>query len=112
MIRQPAVAGRFYPGNPSQLKEELDDYMTKVPHRKKVIGLIVPHAGYMFSGGCAGNAYGRVEIPKTVVIIGINHQTSRQAFVVDNHDYWKTPLGDIGVDKLLRGETAWPVKTL
>jgi hypothetical protein len=102
MKREPVVSGSFYPGTPSILKEELEKYIRFATKKKKVVGLIVPHAGYVFSGRCAGKGFGSVEIPGTVIILGVNHHNIGHAFAVDGHDYWKTPLGDAQIAQELR----------
>lgn len=103
MIRRPAVAGRFYPGNKRDLQEELRRCIEKSASPRRVIGVISPHAGYMFSGGCAGKAFGMVEIPETVVILGVDHRrSSGYSFAVDGNECWRTPLGDVKIDGRLR----------
>ena len=104
MIRQPAVAGRFYPETQTALKEELRRYIPRSGSPKRVIGIISPHAGYMFSGSCAGKAFGMVEVPETVIILGVDHHGYGCSFAVDSHDHWRTPLGDVKVDKRLRSK--------
>jgi hypothetical protein len=98
MIRQPAVAGSFYPGSKGALEKELSQMITSSGSKKKVLGLISPHAGYVYSGGCAGKGFARVEVPGTVIILGVNHRGMGHAFAVDGNDYWSTPLGEIVVD--------------
>lgn len=98
MIRQPAVAGSFYPGSKGALEKELSQMIAFPGQKKKVIGLISPHAGYVYSGACAGKGFGRVEVPGTVIILGVNHRGMGHSFAVDGNDYWNTPLGDIAVD--------------
>jgi AmmeMemoRadiSam system protein B len=102
MKREPVVSGSFYPGTPSILHEELGKYIRFAAKKKKVVGLIVPHAGYVFSGRCAGKGFGSVEIPGTVIILGVNHHNIGHAFAVDGHDYWKTPLGEVQIAQELR----------
>jgi hypothetical protein len=99
MIRKPAVAGAFYPGSKGSLKKELSQFITFPKEKKKVIGLISPHAGYVYSGGCAGKGFGAVEVPDRVFILGVNHRGMGHSFAVDGNDYWNTPLGDAAVDK-------------
>jgi len=103
MIRRPAVAGSFYPGSKAALEKELSHYIEVSANKKKVIGLISPHAGYIYSGGCAGKGFGTVEIPGTVIILGVNHRGMGHPFAVDGNDYWSTPLGDVPLDDELRG---------
>jgi hypothetical protein len=102
MIRKPAVAGSFYPGSKATLEKELAQYIEISGNKKKVLGLISPHAGYIYSGRCAGKGFGRVEIPGTVIILGVNHQGFGHSFAVDGNDYWQTPLGDAALDDELR----------
>lgn len=102
MKREPVVSGNFYPGTPSILNEELGKHIRFSEKKRKAMGLIVPHAGYVFSGRCAGKGFGAVEIPGTVVLLGVNHHGIGHPFAVDGHDYWKTPLGDAEIAKELR----------
>ncbi|MCI0471047.1 MAG: AmmeMemoRadiSam system protein B, partial [Candidatus Aminicenantes bacterium] len=99
MIRKPAVAGNFYPGTKSILNEELAKYIDFAAERKKVIGLVSPHAGYIFSGGCAGKGFGAITVPGNVIILGVNHSGFGHPFAVDGHDYWQTPLGNAPVHR-------------
>ena len=102
MVRKPVASGNFYPGTKSILTEELGKYVPSIKTKKKVIGLISPHAGYIFSGGCAGKGFAAVEVPDVVIILGVNHYGFGHPFAVDGHDSWKTPLGEAEVHKELR----------
>lgn len=102
MIRQPAVAGHFYPAEPAALKRELQKMTSPAPARRRVLGLLAPHAGYVYSGGCAGQGYASVELSETVIVLGVNHRGAGAELAVDGHDGWETPLGCIGVDTALR----------
>ena len=104
MIRKPSVAGMFYPGDRQTLQAELDRLIKMSDTPKKVMGLVSPHAGYVYSGGCAGRGFGLIEIPDSVIIIGVNHRGSGESFAVDGHDSWNTPLGDCPLDELLRSK--------
>jgi AmmeMemoRadiSam system protein B len=73
MIRTPAVAGTFYPANPASLDRLLRDFSTPEEKPVKAIGVVSPHAGYIYSGSVAGKVYSSVKIPKTVIVIGPNH---------------------------------------
>ena len=64
MIRQPAVANQFYPGNEQNLKRDIATRIREDQKREKVLALIAPHAGYMYSGGVAGAVYSKAEIPR------------------------------------------------
>ncbi len=102
MVRKPVVSGSFYPGTKSILEDELSKYIEFSSPRKKVIGLVSPHAGYIFSGRCAGRAFGTIEVPGTVIILGVNHHGYGHPFAVDGHDAWKTPLGEAQIHQELR----------
>lgn len=92
----------FYPGDRQTLLDELGRLIQVSDTRKKVKGLVSPHAGYVYSGGCAGRGFGQIEIPDSVIIIGVNHRGSGEPFAIDGHDSWNTPLGDCELDEMLR----------
>ncbi len=102
MIRQPAVSGLFYPGESGELRKQVESMIPDFPSPQPVRGLIVPHAGYIYSGECAGQAYSRAEFSDTVVILGVNHRGAGPSLAVDGHSAWRTPLGDVEVDAELR----------
>jgi AmmeMemoRadiSam system protein B len=102
MIREPSVAGTFYPGTKDNLEKELCALIQPDKVKRKVFGLISPHAGYIYSGACAGKGYSSVIVPSIVVVLGVNHRGYGHPFAVDGHDYWKTPIGNVPLDKDLR----------
>lgn len=104
MIRQPAVAGSFYPANPEELLVQLDSFLSTRHESRKVKGLIVPHAGYIYSGAVAGEVFAMAEIPKQVVLIGPNHHGTGENIAVSGADSWATPLGDVPVATVLRDQ--------
>lgn len=101
MIRQPAVSGMFYPSEREELKKLLASMIPDFPSPGPVKGLIVPHAGYIYSGHCAGMAFSRAHFTGTVVILGVNHRGSGPSLAVDGHRLWRTPMGDVAVDREL-----------
>jgi hypothetical protein len=102
MKRKPVVAGTFYPGSERVLRQTLEDIVPHVKEKKKVIGIVSPHAGYVYSGGCAGKVFAAVQVPDYVIILGVNHQGMGHPYAVDGHDHWATPLGDIEICRKLR----------
>lgn len=100
MIRQPAVAGRFYPSDPGQLAREIDGYLAAEPSAspRRVYGCVVPHAGIMYSGHVAGVVYARVAIPRRLIILCPNHFGVGQRLAIHSEGAWQTPLGDAPVD--------------
>ena len=102
MHRSPAVAGHFYPADKRSLENALRKMLPESSDRRKVLGLLAPHAGYIYSGGCAGKGYGRVALTETVIILGVNHRGAGAELAVDGNDFWQTPLGDAPLDSGLR----------
>ena len=102
-IRPAAVAGLFYEGRPERLREHVLGHLRAAgdPPREKALGAIVPHAGYVYSGSVAGAVYARLEIPATVVILCPNHTGRGARAALDPSDAWRTPLGDVPVDRKL-----------
>lgn len=101
MQRQPAVAGQFYPGSPSALRNELSRLISETKDKKNVKGIIAPHAGYMYSGGIAGTAYGMVRIPATALILGPNHHGAGDPAALYPGGEWLTPLGTVPINSRL-----------
>ncbi len=102
-IRRPAVAGMFYPDSPSELRSTIKDFLSKVekiPMDKSPIALIVPHAGYMYSGQIAAYAYKQIEGLNfnTVVLIGVSHRAPVRGASVYKSGAYETPLGIVEVD--------------
>jgi AmmeMemoRadiSam system protein B len=111
-IRRPVQAGAFYEGTPDALKQQIKECFTgkfgpgKLPLIKetateKILGLVCPHAGYMYSGMVAANAYYQLAVdgrPGTVVIMGPNHTGYGSGLAVMNEGFWRTPLGDVEID--------------
>lgn len=99
MIREPAVAGTFYPGNPEKLKKDLSKFIQEVPKKIKAKGIVVPHAGYMYSGKVAGEVYSRVEIPKRLIILSPNHTGLGVPFSIMPKGSWRLPMGEAKIDE-------------
>ncbi len=103
-VREPAVAGMFYPSSPSKLASEIREYLDSVNLEKsyeKVFGIISPHAGYVYSGKTAAHAYKTIENKnyKTVVVISPSHREYFPGISIYSGDAYKTPLGKIELDK-------------
>jgi AmmeMemoRadiSam system protein B len=100
MVRQPAVAGKFYTNDPDQLRKDLD---SMVPHSEesRAIGIIAPHAGYIYSGKVAGRIYGAVRVPETVLVLGPNHTGVGAPAALSPAGEWLTPLGPVPVNSRL-----------
>ena len=100
MMRAPAVADRFYPGNPEQLQAALDVLVPVVAEqkKKKALAVIMPHAGYVYSGATAGLTIAQVQVPQTVLIMGPNHHGRGPALAMSPED-WRMPLGAAAIDR-------------
>lgn len=103
LIRQPAVAGTFYPANPEQLQEMLTSYLDKPQSATKVPkAMIVPHAGYIYSGDIAASAYSRLKAGadkiRRVVVLGPSHRVGFKGLAVSRAQFFNTPLGEIPLD--------------
>lgn len=92
-MRQPAVAHRFYPGNPDELKRTVSALLPRDSgEKKRAIAVVAPHAGYIYSGDMAGRTIGSIYVPETVLIIGPNHH-GRGAAVAVSTTPWRMPNG-------------------
>jgi MEMO1 family protein len=101
MIREPAVAGTFYPAGAAALAAGVDRYLAAGggPGRP-AIGLVVPHAGYVYSGAVAGAAYGAVAVPPRAIVMGPNHTGLGFArAALSPAQAWRTPLGPVARDE-------------
>ncbi|MDH5561423.1 MAG: AmmeMemoRadiSam system protein B [Deltaproteobacteria bacterium] len=95
--RKAAVAGRFYPSNPKILSQEVKSFIDRSKHRTAypVKFLIVPHAGYIYSGKTAGEAYAEITQNnyKKIVLLGPSHRYHFEGIAESGLSYWDTPLG-------------------
>ncbi len=101
MVREPAVAGRFYTADASSLGGEVDRYVGAPRQRFPALGLVAPHAGYVYSGAIAGAVYARVAVPGRVIVLGPNHTGLGARAALWPDGAWRTPLGDVPVDPAL-----------
>jgi AmmeMemoRadiSam system protein B len=102
-IREPALAGQFYPNNPVLLQQQIDRFLeaeTSIAGHPKA--LIVPHAGYIYSGSIAACAYAQLissrNLIKRVVLLGPAHRVGFSGLAVSSAQYFATPLGVIPLD--------------
>ncbi|MBI5445025.1 MAG: AmmeMemoRadiSam system protein B [Deltaproteobacteria bacterium] len=98
MVRKPAVAGQFYPGTADRLRAFLDEAMPPRPDRIRAVGVVAPHAGYVYSGKVAGEVFGRVEVPSAALLLGPNHTGRGAVAAVAPEGAWATPLGEAPID--------------
>ncbi len=105
--RAPAVAGQFYPAEPDRLAKAVHGYLAQVPRVQTRIAhapkaLIVPHAGYSYSGPVAASAYALLanarDTIRRVVLFGPSHRIGFRGLALCGADYYDTPLGAIEID--------------
>jgi len=111
-MRKPAVAGSFYDGSAAGLRRQIEDCFkhplgpgalpgsARVVERR-ILGLVSPHAGYIYSGPVAANGFFQIAAegkPQTVVILGPNHRGLGADVAVGGQDAWQTPLGSVEID--------------
>ena len=101
MIRNPVVSGQFYPGSAPLLEAQIKEYIDERVPKEEVLGLVSPHAGYVYSGPVAGAVISRIEFKDTFVIMGPNHTGLGQPFSIMTEGTWKTPLGEVEIDSAL-----------
>jgi AmmeMemoRadiSam system protein B len=107
--RKPAAANRFYPESVSGCLEEVKECLSAVPTGKKlpdrIVGGIVPHAGWLFSGDLAGMVFSAIKTINgkvdTFIIFGAAHRYLGRKAVVYDKGSWQTPLGQIDIDEEL-----------
>lgn len=111
-LRKPAVAGSFYSGDLKSLNEQIQNCFLhkigpgKLPSavlagERKIVGLISPHAGYMYSGPVAANGFYKIALdgkPDTIIILGPNHRGFGEDISIMVEGKWKTPLGELEID--------------
>ncbi len=99
MLRLPAVAGQFYPGNPQELAALVEQYTKerKTQEKLKVRACLVPHAGYMYSGAVVGAVFARILLPAKILLLGVRHYPRGEALAIVSGGAWRTPLGDVPV---------------
>jgi AmmeMemoRadiSam system protein B len=113
-VRNATVAGQFYPGTESSLKQQIEESFLdargvgKLPiigeGKKNIKGLIVPHAGYIYSGAIASHSYYNLAqngFANTFIILGPNHTGAGSGVSVMTEGTWKTPLGEVPINNTL-----------
>jgi MEMO1 family protein len=106
-IRKSVIAGSWYPGHPDGLRSQIRGFLREVPEREvpagELLALIVPHAGYIYSGGVAAHAYKLLlhHRFRQVVIVAPSHRHAFRGASIDRKTGYETPLGVVPVDPVL-----------
>src|SRR5437870_5910368 len=101
MERQPAVAVRYYPAQADKLSADIRSFLEPAESRIKPIVVVVPHAGYMYSGHVAGAVYSRIDLPPRNIVLCPNHTGFGTPLSIMTTGAWKTPLGEMQIDEAL-----------
>lgn len=97
MVRKPAVAYQFYPGDPTTLDKALRSMVDEKVPKEDALAIIVPHAGYIYSGKVAGSIYSRVRLPDNIILIGPNHTGLGERTSLMARGEWEMPYGMVKV---------------
>jgi MEMO1 family protein len=122
-VREAYVAGRFYPASQQLIDRQLDELLLKETDKiklglasREIIGGIVPHAGYMYSGAHASHFFKILQISDlkfdTVIIIHPNHTGYGENIALDQNDYWESPYGKVELDGDFQNELDLPYSSL
>ncbi len=98
MIRNPVAAGSFYPASAAQIEAMMERMVDEDVEKQDVIGLVSPHAGYIYSGPVAGAVISRINFKDTFIIMGPNHTGTGKPFSIMTEGTWRTPMGDVKID--------------
>ncbi|MCD6579973.1 MEMO1 family protein [bacterium] len=111
-IRKPAVAGSFYAGDLKSLNRQIESCflhkigpgeipLANIERKNNIVGLVSPHAGYMYSGPVAANGFYKIALdgkPDTIIILGPNHRGFGEDISIMAEGKWETPLGELKID--------------
>lgn len=100
MLRNPVVAGQFYPAATEKLRGLVQSLVDEHAERT-ALGAVCPHAGYIYSGAVAGAVISRLKPADCCIIMGPNHTGRGKPFSIMTSGQWRTPLGDAEIDSPL-----------
>ncbi len=101
MARQAAVAGQFYSRDPDELRRTVESLVRKPESILEAKAVLVPHAGYIYSGAVAGEVFSAVRLPRRVILLGPNHSGRGAALALSPDTPWNMPLGAAPLDEEL-----------
>jgi MEMO1 family protein len=96
--REAAVAGQFYPDNPDELRKTIASFILKPDSLLEAKAVVVPHAGYVYSGAAAGEVFSSVRLPRRIILLGPNHTGRGGLLALAPEGTWHTPLGTATID--------------
>lgn len=101
MLRKPVVAGSFYPSSSVKLSSMINSFLNLSREKEDALGIVAPHAGYIYSGKTAGAIYSKVNITDTVIILSPNHTGVGAQVSMMAEGEWETPLGEVKINSSL-----------
>lgn len=109
MRRSPAVAGQFYHSTAAKLTQQVEQYIDRNAKKEKVIGVVSPHAGLMYSGPVAGAVFSAIDFPETFILIGPNHTGLGAQISMMESGEWEIPTGIFQIDEKISYKIAMNV---
>jgi AmmeMemoRadiSam system protein B len=104
MRRNPSVAGQFYPLRAASVEKQVFSFIKKDAKKLNAIGIVSPHAGYVYSGSVAGSVYSQIELKPTYIILGPNHTGKGKPYSIMSEGTWDMPQGELEIDSGLAKE--------
>ncbi len=98
MKRSPAAAGQFYYEDPARLNQQVEQYINKKAAKENAVGILVPHAGLIYSGAVAGAVYSSINFPETFLMLGPNHTGLGPQISIMDAGEWEVPTGRVEID--------------
>jgi AmmeMemoRadiSam system protein B len=99
MAREAVVAGQFYSGDPDELRRSVGSFLRKPESMLETKAVVVPHAGYMYSGCVAGEVFSAVLLPHRFILLGPNHSGRGAPLALSPAGAWHMPLGTVWIDE-------------
>ena len=114
-VHQVPASQGWFPSEREQLNKLLDQTFALAekrgggtPPRKKLLALIVPHAGLAYSGGIAASAFRRLDHPKNVILLGFSHRRPLTGVSTPDLDAYGTPVGEVKINRQVARELKFP----
>lgn len=102
--REPVYAGQFYPGDPGSLRQTIQSFIHKPEKLVPAKAVVVPHAGYVYSGSVTGNVLSSVVLPHHIILLGPNHTGMGAPLALSPYMIWNTPLGKVATGEEFQGK--------
>lgn len=109
MRRSAAVAGQFYYGDATRLAQQVEQYIDRDAKKERIIGMVAPHAGLMYSGPVAGAVYSSIVFPDTFILIGPNHTGLGAPISLMDSGEWEIPTAIFQIDEKISHRIAMNV---